>query len=139
MDLSHIEIYRSLSVKQFAEHLQFQSQEALVKESCDEFQDIKNHSTGRVGIDDVPEELLQKVKNIDFLWTKINERIDLNKISFTSELQVENFETEFHLWLKKDLVKPSICFEKSIDLYFECSKSNEKWKILGINLNGFNY
>lgn len=109
------------------------------EELCREFEGIKNESDGKLGIDDVPDHLLGKIKNTEFIWEKIGFVLDFSSKNISRELNVKKFGEELLFTSSKKLESPFSCYGQFLDIRLQLYKQDQKWRILNIDMSGFHY
>jgi hypothetical protein len=102
-------------------------------ELCEKFEQYRRKN--EVGMDDVPDEMLQGIKNIDFLWEKMSYNLNLKNADLYEDFEVKDFGNRKHLSIVKKL-KIESC-GSWLDLSLGFFKQNNKWMIIDLGLSAF--
>jgi hypothetical protein len=108
------------------------------KKLCKGFNSIRS-SNNSVGVDDVPNELIQEIKNVDFVWDKLaNALSSSNENSYS--ITVKNFGIEKHIQVSRNLSDDTKSCGQTLDINLELYKQKDNsWKIISFDLYAFTY
>lgn len=101
----------------------------------DQFEELRKLK--ELGINDVPEELLSKVKNVDILWVKFSSIINNESDDKFCYLKIGDFgETALY----ESQVRMKNSYSGSwLDVGMTLVKEKNKWKIVSFSLSAFRY